>query len=93
MKLYVRVLVAGGLIEYGVFAICCVLGYLAGWVWYGVAGVWLLASERFVKRYLLPPLFPHTRHVRSRGETCEWGEPEGRPSPAVAGPTPESPTG
>lgn len=61
MKLYVRVLMAGGLIEYGVFALCCALGYVAGWAWYGIAGLWLLTSERLVKRYLLPPLFPHTR--------------------------------
>ncbi len=61
MKLYVRILLAGGLIEYGLFALLCILGFSLSWVWYGLAGGWLLLSERTVRRYVLPLLFVTTR--------------------------------
>ncbi|MEM9356046.1 MAG: DUF87 domain-containing protein [Pseudomonadota bacterium] len=61
MKLYVRILLVAGTIEYGVFALGILLGYFLHWSWYGASAVWLLCSQRFVKRYLVPPLFPRTK--------------------------------
>ena len=61
MKLYVRILLAGGMIEYGVFTLLCLLGFAGWWGWYGLAGSWLALAQRPVRRYLLPLLFRTTR--------------------------------
>ena len=61
MKLYVKILTAAGVIEYGTFGFLSTLGFAVNPAFYGVAGIWLLGCRRPVKRYLLPPLFPATK--------------------------------
>lgn len=61
MKLYLRVMLACGCVEYGMFFLLCLAGYYLGPIWYGVGGSWLALSPRFVKRHVVPSLFPTTR--------------------------------
>ena len=61
MKLYLRIMLACGGVEYGVFCLLCLAGYYLGPLWYGVGGSWLAFSPRFVKRYVVSPFFPTTR--------------------------------
>jgi uncharacterized protein DUF87 len=60
MKLYTRVLLAAGCIEYGVFAILCLVGFAWHPLSYGIAGAWLAIARWPVRRFFLPPLFPGT---------------------------------
>jgi hypothetical protein len=60
MRLYTRVLLTAGCIEYGTFATLSTLGYLIHPLFYGLAGAWLAISRHPVRRYLVAPLFSAT---------------------------------
>ena len=57
MRLYTRVLLTAGCIEYGSFATLSTLGHLIHPLFYGLAGAWLALSRRPVRRFLVAPLF------------------------------------